>query len=374
MGPGTQVYLYVHIMKLRTKGLFYPGRSFFVVILILVNMSSESIKADNDTLSNKFRGHDKTEAATMMTPKEAKQKMEKESQEAKNNIARIPIPPLKGALTHYKDFPSKLIRPRPVDVWLPEGYDASSNKRYPVIYMHDGQMIFHHADSSLAGMDVFWNPDKVMTRLVNNNEVRPAIIVSIWMADWTEGDRGLELMPQKAVTDEVWRNMQEQSSKWRAKSGVGALSSDKYLKFIVTELKPFVDGTYLTLMDQPNTFIMGSSMGGLISAYAIAEYPDVFGAAACLSTDWTQGDGAVARWFSDHWPEPGRNRIYYDYGTEGFEAYYEPFQLQMNEVLRGKGFIEGNDFMTQRFDGADHSPKSWNARLHVPLKFLLRNN
>ena len=57
-----------------------------------------------------------------------------------------------------------------------------------------------------------WNPDKVMIRLVNNKEVRSAIIVAIWMADWTKGARGLEFMPQKAVTDEVWSTMQEQSA------------------------------------------------------------------------------------------------------------------------------------------------------------------
>ena len=342
--------------------------SVFGLLLVIAVMSLALKKNDDDIL-----GNEKMRYTPIMNPKEAKKKLEKESQEAKKNIARIAIPPLEGSLVHYKDFPSKLIRPRPVDIWFPEDYDAGSNDRYPVVYMHDGQMIFHHADSSLAGMDVFWNPDKVMTRLINNNAVRPAIIVSIWMADWTEGARGEELMPQKAVTEEVWKNMQKHNPKWQAKAGVEVLSSDKYLKFIVTELKPFIDETYLTLTDRPNTFVMGSSMGGLISAYAIAEYPDVFGGAACLSTDWTIGDGAVARWFGDHWPAPGRNRIYYDYGTEGFEAYYEPYQLQMNEVLREKGYTDGDDFMTQRFEGADHSPKSWNARLHVPLKFLLGN-
>ena len=107
----------------------------------------------------------------------------------KENIPRIPVPPLEGSLVHYKEFPSQLIRPRPVDVWFPEGYDAQSSDRYPVIYMHDGQMMFHHADSALAGMDVFWDVDKVMTRLISSNEIRPAIVVSVWMADWTKGRR-----------------------------------------------------------------------------------------------------------------------------------------------------------------------------------------
>ena len=116
---------------------------------------------------------------------------------------------------------------------------------------------------------------------------------------------------------------------------------------------------------------MGSSMGGLISAYAFAEYPDVFGGAACMSTDWTIGKGAVAQWFNSHWPSAGSNRIYFDYGTETMDALYEPFQLKMNDVMRKHGYTEGDDWITRCFEGADHSPKSWNRRLHVPLKFLL---
>ena len=290
---------------------------------------------------------------------------------SKENIPRIPVPPLEGSLVHYKDFPSQLIRPRPVDVWFPERYDAESSDRYPVIYMHDGQMIFHHAESSLAGMDVFWDVDKVMTRLVSSNEIRPAIVVSVWMADWMTGARGAEYMPQKAVTEEVWQRMREGNPKWSTEAGGHVLSSDSYLKFLVTELKPFIDETYPTLTGSIDTFVIGSSMGGLISAYAIAEYPDVFGGAACMSTDWTIGEGTVARWFNDHWPAPGTNRIYFDYGTETMDAHYEPYQKQMDEVMRKYGYSEGDDWLTRRFEGADHSPKSWNARLHGPLKFLL---
>ena len=144
-----------------------------------------------------------------------------------------------------------------------------------------------------------------------------------------------------------------------------------YLKFLVTELKPFIDETYPTLPDSADTFVLGSSMGGLISAYAIAEYPDVFGGAACMSTDWTIGEGVVARWFNDHWPTPGQNRIYFDYGTETFDAHYEPYQMKMDNFMRKYGYTEEEDWVTRRFEGADHSPKSWNARLHVPLTFLL---
>ena len=101
--------------------------------------------------------------------------------------------PLEGSLISYREFPSNLIRPRHVDVWLPEGYDAASSDRYPVIYMHDGQFNFHQSSSPFAGMDMFWDVDKAITRLVLNNEIRPAIVVSVWMSHWLKGARPMLL-------------------------------------------------------------------------------------------------------------------------------------------------------------------------------------
>ena len=285
----------------------------------------------------------------------------------KESIATIPVPPLEGSIVHYEDFPSKFIRPRPVDVWVPEAYDPESDERYPVIYLHDGQMMFHHRDSSLAGKDVFWDVDKVMTRLVDNGEIRPALVVAIWMADWMKGSRGAEYMPQKAVTKAAWRRIRKKVGK---EEGGEVISSDQYLQFIVAELKPFIDENYPTLRGSIDTFIIGSSAGALISAYAITEYPHVFGGAACMSTDWSMGEGIVAQWFEDNWPAAGSNRIYFDYGTETMDAFYESYQLKMDEVMREQGYRKNKDWMTQRFEGADHSPKSWSSRLLVPLKFL----
>jgi predicted alpha/beta superfamily hydrolase len=287
----------------------------------------------------------------------------------KEHVAKRPITAIDGTIAHYQEFPSELIRPRPVDVWFPEGYDARSGARYPVIYMHDGQMMFHQSESPYAGMDLFWDVDKAITRLALADEIKPAIVVSVWMADWLSGARGAEYMPQKPVTDAVWQRMQERG--WGLKEGSDQLSSDNYLKFLVDELKPFIDETYATQSDRENTFIVGSSMGGLISAYAIAEYPDVFGGAACLSTDWTIGDGAVIQWLGNHWPSAGAHRVYFDHGTETYDANYGPYQKQMDEVMRQHGYTDGEDWTTLRFDGADHSPKAWRERLHVPLKFLL---
>ena len=213
-----------------------------------------------------------------------------EKEELVAQVASRAVKPIDGEIVHYQDFPSVQIRPRPVDVWLPEGYDPDSSDRYPVIYMHDGQMMFHVSSSPWAGKDLFWDVDKVITRLNREGEIKPAIVASVWMADWKKGARGSEYMPQKPVTDEVWEAMKESGRTFAAEDGGEEIRSDNYLRFLVHELKPFIDETYRTQVDRDSTFIVGSSMGGLISAYAIVEYPDVFGGAACLSSDWTIGE------------------------------------------------------------------------------------
>jgi len=279
--------------------------------------------------------------------------------------------PIDGSIVSYQAFPFDLVRPRPVDVWFRPGYDPASSDRYPVIHMHDGQFLFHVSHSPFAGTDLFWDVDKAITRLVRDGEIRPAIVVSVWMSDWTKGARGAEYMPQKPVTNEVWQLMQEKGGNFSVEEGGDEMSSNNYLEFLVDEFKPFIDEAYATQSDRDNTFVIGSSMGGLISAYAIAEYPDVFGAAACMSSNWPIADGVVVQWLNNHWPSAGAHRVYFDYGTETLDAAYEPYQQQMDEVMRQHGYQAGEDWITHRFDGADHSPRAWRERLHIPLKFLL---
>lgn len=310
------------------------------------------------------------DAMAMKTP--SKKEMELAKREFEKVVAkRTERSAIEGTIVHYEEFPSELIRVRPVNVWLPEGYDPASSDRYPVIYMHDGQMMFDHDTSPYVGMDVFWDVDKAITKLVRNGEIRPAIVVAVWMASWAKGARGAEYMPQKVVTDEVWQLMREEGWGFVVEEGGQELSADNYLKFIVHELKPFIDETYRTESDLDNTLVMGSSMGGLISAYALAEYPGIFGGAACLSTDWRYGDGALVRWLGHHLPSAGAHRIYFDHGTESYDAHYGPFQQRMDEVMRQRGYKSGEDWITLRFEGADHSPRAWRERLHIPLKFLL---
>ena len=282
------------------------------------------------------------------------------------NASKTPGPS-PGTLVHHQDFPSTRVPSRHVEVWLPEGYDAASDERYPVIYMQDGQYKFSRGRSPLAGTDWSWDVDKTMTGLIREGEARPAIMVAVWTDGENKANRRAEYMPQKFLTDEVRQRM------IRERPDLFDLeyTSDRYLGFLVEELKPFIDETYRTRPGPEDTFVMGSSLGGLISAYAIAEYPGVFGGAACLSPHWVIADGAFVYWLADHWPAAGSHRIYFDHGTETYDANYGPHQIKMDEVMRNKGFRAGDDWVTRRFEGADHSPSAWRERVDIPLKFLL---
>jgi predicted alpha/beta superfamily hydrolase len=155
-------------------------------------------------------------------------------------------------------------------------------------------------------------------------------------------------------------------------------TSDRYLKFIVKELKPYIDRTYSVKTDRAHTFIAGSSMGGLISMYAICEYPAVFGGAACLSTHWVGTftlennpvPDAFITYLRKKLPDPKNHKIYFDCGDQTLDALYPEIQKQVDNVMKNKGFTESN-WVTKYFPGEDHSEQAWSKRLHIPLAFLL---
>jgi predicted alpha/beta superfamily hydrolase len=149
------------------------------------------------------------------------------------------------------------------------------------------------------------------------------------------------------------------------------VKSDAYLRFLVDELKPAIDARYRTLPGPADTVVMGSSMGGLISLYAVAEYPQVFGAAGAVSTHWPAADGAMVEWLGRHLPDPATHRLYFDYGTATLDAGYAPYQEAMDVLLRQAGYREGENWRTLRFEGAEHNEAAWKARVDEPLRFLL---
>ena len=159
----------------------------------------------------------------------------------------------------------------------------------------------------------------------------------------------------------------------------GAPLSDEYLKFIIEELKPFVDQNFRTLTDKKNTCMMGSSMGGLITIYAEAKYPEVFGAVACLSTHFPislrrnnpEIPSLVINYLKTSLPNGENNRIYFDFGTETLDTWYEPYQKLMDLAMKSIGYVQGKNWETRNFEGAEHSEVAWRKRLDIPLVFLL---
>ena len=259
----------------------------------------------------------------------------------------------------HAGFPSALVAPRNVEVWLPPGYGKDPAARYPVIYMQDGQNVLDPA-TSMGGVD--WGADETMTKLIAARQVRPAIVVGVW----NTSKRFPEYMPQKAMRGDT-----SISTGIGGPPITGEVIADRYLKFLVTELKPFIDRTYRTRAGRADTFIMGASMGGLISAYAVGEYPAVFGGAGCLSTHFPIGDGSVIEYLRDAMPDPATHRFYFDHGTETLDAHYAPFQQRADAVMRAAGYADGRNLMTRVFQGAEHNERAWRVRLEQPLRFLL---
>jgi predicted alpha/beta superfamily hydrolase len=149
----------------------------------------------------------------------------------------------------------------------------------------------------------------------------------------------------------------------------------------VQELKPYIDFTYSTNKDIANTIIGGSSMGGLISLYAICEYPQVFGAAICMSTHWpgfsvienNPVPKAFQNYLKTNLPDAINHKIYFDYGNKTLDESYAEHQTEVDKIMISKGFSPSN-WMTKFFEGDDHSEKAWNKRVHFPLEFMLQKN
>jgi len=274
-----------------------------------------------------------------------------------------------GTVRQHDGFASKLVDARNVHVWLPSSYEAQPARRYAVIYAMDGQNQF---DPKLSFIGVDWALDETLTRLIAEEKVREAIVVAVWNTP----RRAQEYVPQKPVLAALGTPRESLMRAAVAKIGFDLdkddwRRSDAYLKFLVQELKPFIDKEYRTRTNCRDTIIMGSSAGAFISLYAITEYPDVFGGAACLSTHWPLADGALIEYFKDKLPDPAAHKIYFVFGTETLDQGYEPYQLKMDAAMEKRGYRSGVNWLTRKFEGDEHSEKAWRKRVHIPLEFLL---
>lgn len=231
-----------------------------------------------------------------------------------------------------------LDRERTVRIYLPPGYEAS-RQRYPVLYMHDGQNLFDEA-TSFAGE---WGVDETLNALAGSRGLR-VIVVGI---DHGGAERMHELNP--------WDNPE-----------FGKGEGEPYMAFVVKVLKPWVDRHYRTRPDRRHTAIMGSSMGGLISTYAISRYPEVFGSAGIFSPAYW----LAPQVFTDtgaH-PPPAAARLYFYAGGSESENMV-PDMKRMVELLRRAG-LPARNLAVEVDPVGRHNEAAWRARFPRAVAWL----
>jgi predicted alpha/beta superfamily hydrolase len=277
-----------------------------------------------------------------------------------------------GTIDVYRDFKSQYVTQRNIEVWLPSHFEKG--KDFSVLYMHDGQMLY---DSSVAWNGQSWNADYTASALMKSGKIHDIIIVGIWN---TGKKRHYDYFPEKpfftlSMEEKIWVKDE------LIKSGRAELTfqpnSDDYLKCIVQEIKPFIDSVYQLKGSKDKTFIAGSSMGGLISMYAIFEYPEIFQGAACLSTHWpgvfTMENNPVPQIFTEYMKNklPGLtdNKLYFDCGNMELDSMYPPLQKAVDEVMAE---YPQELKMSLFFEGEDHSETAWKNRFETPLLFLFK--
>ena len=242
-----------------------------------------------------------------------------------------------GKVDYHKNFVIEGLKPRDIFVWLPPGYDLESDKRYPVLYMHDGQNL---VDPRKSNTFIDWQIDETADSLIRNGEIEPIIIVGIDNTD----NRGTEY----------------------SKTSLGEL----YMKLIVEEIKPFIDKNYRTLPDRLNTAVGGSSMGGLISFIMAWDYPEVFSKAACFSPAFKFRDFNYIDQIKNYTGKKKNLMFYIDNGGVGLESILQPGIDEMMEVLKKKGYNEERDFFLFIDKEAEHNEAAWAERMWRPLKLF----
>lgn len=280
--------------------------------------------------------------------------------------AQGPLPRVTAGRLERLILEDAALGPRPVDVWLPPGY--RKDRPHAVLYMHDGQMLF---DAATTWNRQAWTVDAMAAPLIADGTLRDFIVVGLHNHP---SQRYAEFFPQACWpaaggTDAGRRFLAEKMRR--------APVSDAYLHSLVHGLKPRIDARYATEPGSASTFVMGASMGGLVSLYALCEYPEVFGGAASLSTHWiglhernAEIPGAILDYLRRQLPAPGTHRLYLDRGTAGLDALYDEAQARVEALLTARGHRRP---LTQNrvFEGADHTEQDWAARLALPLKALL---
>ena len=267
-----------------------------------------------------------------------------------------------GSIEKIYDLQSNFVDSRPIYVWLPPNFDPK--KKHDLLIMHDGQNLF---DGTKTWNGQEWELDEWASKLISENELSSFIIIGIHNSG---KKRWSDYFPEKAynfVTDSNYLG------------GVKPeLNADQYLKYIVKEVIPFIEEKYLKSSYDYKTIIGGSSMGGLISMYAVFEYANVFDGAICMSTHWPGAivmennplPEAIFKYMRENIPLFNKKRFYFDYGDKGLDEHYPQYSKIIDSLFLNNGYSQRN-YKNLFFENHWHSEEYWAKRVQIPLKFML---
>lgn len=262
----------------------------------------------------------------------------------------MPKHTLTGNITLHRRFPSRILgNRRDVLVYLPPGYRRSFRRRYPVLYLHDGQNVFDAA-TSFAGVE--WGVDETAQRLIRQKAIEPLIIVAI-------SNLGEERIHEYAPTPGVITPHDRPKKRSRGLAGL-------YGRFLTDELKPFIDRKYRTKPEAEFTGLGGSSLGGLATMAIGIIYSDTFSRLLVMSPSVWWDDYAIISILGFVREKPP-SKIWLDMGTG--EPEWEQVH-ELRDALLDRGWQPGVDLEYHEIPGADHSEGAWAARVEPALRFL----
>jgi len=253
---------------------------------------------------------------------------------------------LTGDFQFHHNFHSRhLPDDRNVIVYLPPGYQHAGGRRYPVLYLHDGQNVF---DRATAFLGQEWEADETAEELIRSGQIEPLIMVGIY-------NTGPNRIDEYTPTQGGHRP--------------GGGKARQYAAMIVDELKPFIDDEYRTLDGPENTGMAGSSLGGLVTLYIGLRHPEIFGKLGALSPSIWWRYGAILRMIRDNPVPDPRPKIWVDIGTGEGNRHRRDTRL-LCELLVRKGWQPGVDLAYVEDEGAAHTEGAWAARMPHVLRFL----
>lgn len=248
-------------------------------------------------------------------------------------------PQITGNYKVHEGFHSKFLRfDRTVIVWLPPSYEFAKSRRYPVLYLQDGQQVF---DPQTSTWKQDWEVDEWCTRLIAEDRLKETILVAVYSTD----DRFVEYNP--------------------------SMAGPEYARFVVDELKPFIDREYRTRPERDSTAVAGASMGATVSFYLAWTHPDVFFGAACLSPAFRfNQDEFLFDLVKENAKAPDIRLFLYCGGGDSTEKELAETMAKMLRLLKARGLKAGKSLLVEEDASACHNETAWAKHTGAWLRFL----